>query len=315
MATYSSFKKIETESIIDSAVIGAKLAVDSITSAKFSSASVRTTDIADSAVGSNQLAASLDLSSKTVAYRPFVSADFLNTTIAGSKLASNAITTNLGYTPINRAGDTLSGTLNLPNGTAGAPTIAHPTNANTGVYFPGEDQIAISVAGADALIINASGVGREPNRPSFYASGQGGWYYSNSFGGPNGWRDLSGAWTWNVAEQGGSNFNTSNGRFTAPVSGYYYFYSQAYHYNDNNEPPNYIHWNIGRNSNQSIGPSGRAPHTMYSHGVPSNYTPGICCSIQFYMSAGDYATNRSYWAAAGGRVHGDHSLWCGFLIG
>jgi len=315
MAIYNSFKKIETESIIDSAVTGSKLATDSITTAKFASSSVRTADILDGAVGSDQLAANLDLSAKTIAYRPFVSADFANTAIPGSKLASNAITTNLGYTPINRAGDTLSGTLNLPNGTAGAPAIANPINLNTGVYFPSEDSIAISVAGTDALIIDSAGIGREPNRPAFYASGAGGWYYGNSFEGPNGWRDMSGAWTWTVNQQGGSNFNTSNGRFTAPVSGYYYFYQQTYHYNDNNEPPNYTHWNIGRNSTQATGPNGRQPHTMYSHGVPSNHTPGIQCSIQFYMTAGDYAVNRSYFPANGGRIHGDHSLWCGFLIG
>jgi hypothetical protein len=315
MASYSSFKKIETESIIDGAVTGQKLGTDSVTTAKFAAASVRTSDIINGAVGTNQLAATVDLSGKTVTYRPIITGDFTNGTITGGKLATGAVTTNLGFTPLNRAGDTASGQFSIIDGSATTTSLQGSSDANTGIYFTGTDALAISTGGTARLLMDASGRTQEPNRPSFYACGDGGWYYSNSFGGPNSWRDLSGAWTWSVSEQGGSNFNTSTGRFTAPVSGYYYFYSQAYHYNDNNEPPNYIHWNIGRNSGNSTGPSSRSPHTMYSHGVPSNHTPGIQCSIQFYMTAGDYACNRSYWAAAAGRIHGNHHLWCGFLIG
>jgi hypothetical protein len=314
MATYSSFKKIETESIIDSAITGEKFAPNSVISSKFASASVRTTDIQNGAVGTTQLSSTVDLSGKTVTYRPIVNADINNGAIAGGNLASGAATTNLGYTPLNRAGDTATGQFRLAGGSVGTASLQGPSDPNTGIYFPTTNQVSLSTNGGQRLLINADGHNIEPTRPAFYAAGNGGWYYANSFGGVNSWRELTG-FTWNVIQQGGNNFN-SNGRFTAPVSGYYYFYLQSYYYNDNNGAPNYTHWNIGRNGSPGTAVGGRTPHTMFSHGVPNNYTPGIQTTIEFWMDAGNYASPQPYWGSGGGgRIHGDHSLWCGYLIG
>jgi len=311
MATYSSFKKIDSSGIIDGAVTGGKIASSAVTTAKIQNNAVATGDISDGSVGTTQLASSVNLSGKTVTYRAIVNNDVANAAITGSKLASGAAISNLGFTPLNKGGGTVSGTLKLPAGSAGAPAIAFGNDTNTGIHFPGGDQVTLSTGGGDRLIIDGSGRGREPNRPAFYASGNGGWRYWNSFGGA-GWREMN--FSWNVTQQGGSNC-ASNGRFTAPVAGYYWFYIQSYYYNDNNSTSGYTHWNIGRNGNNSTSVSGRRPHTIFAHGLPNNHAPGIMTASEFYMSAGEYACPQSYGPNGPGRVHGDHALWCGFLIG
>lgn len=313
MASYSSFKKLTSESIIDGAITGAALANNSVTTSAFNSASVRTTDISDGAVGTTQLASTIDLSTKTVTYRPLVSADFANGAISGGQLESGAIATNLGYTPISKAGGTVTGQLKLPAGSVSSPSVRRDDSLTltTGIYFPNANEISIATSGASTTVINSSGHVRSSNIPAFYASGNGGWYYGNSFGGANAWREIN--WTWNVTQQGGSNVG-ANGRFTAPVGGYYYFYVQSYYYSDSNNSNAYCHFNIGKNgSPTTLG--GRTPHTMYAHGVNAHHCPGVNCSIQHYLNQGDYCVPMPYWGGNQGRIHGDHSLWCGYLIG
>lgn len=317
MANYSQFKKIVSDSIIDGSITGSKFANNSITEAKINTNSVSTNDIIDGAVGTNQLASTVDISSKTVTYRPILNNDISGSAaIAGSKLASGTAVSNLGYTPLNKAGGTTSGQLTLANGSAFAPAIRGTSSA--GIHFPATNQIAIATSGTTRITFDASGRPSNPYQPAFYASGNGGWYYHNSFpstSSPGGqWRELINGWQWQIAnQQGGSNFST-NGRFTAPVAGYYYFYAQTYQYNDSNSTNGYTHWNIGRNSSIYTGNTGRAPHTIYGHGVPSHYVPGIMVSTTFYMNASDYASVCPYMAPVA-RIHGDHSLFCGYLIG
>lgn len=317
MANYTSFKKIPSDAIIDGAVTGTKLATDSITTAKIAGNAIATNDIADNAVDSNKLAATLNLSTKTVTYRSIVNADISNTAaIAGSKLASGAISANLGVTPLNKAGGTHSGVLTLAAGNAAAPSLAGSNATGSGIRFPNTNEIAITTNGTNSMTFDSSGRFTLGTQPAFYASGTGGWYYTGSFPsstvGGN-WRELINGWTWNVTQQGGSNMSSS-GRFTAPVAGYYYFYAQTYMYNDTNNSSGYTHFNIGRNSSIYAGSTGRAPHTIYGHGVPSHYVPGIMASVTFYLNQGDYASVCPYMAPVA-RFHGDHSLFCGYLIG
>ena len=320
MATYSSFKKISSEAIIDGAITGTALGTGSIETAAFNAASVRTTDILDGAVGTTQLAATVDLSGKTVTYRPIINADITNSQITGAQLASGAIAANVGYTSVNRSGDSLTGPLQIPTASVGSPAAASSGDTNTGIYFPTTNQIAISVAGANANLIQkvgSSAIHTQPNMPAFHCSGNGGWYYGNSFGGVGRWTELNnlqpgGGWAWQVVQKGGSNCS-SNGRFTAPVAGWYSFYSQNYAYNDTNNSGGYTHWNIGVNGSNATA-NGRSPHTLYGHQVSANHVPGIMCTLQRFMNAGDYAIPLSYMAPSF-RVHGDHALWCGYLIG
>jgi len=327
MATYASFKKINSEAIIDGAVTGSALGSGSILSAAFASGSVRTTDFTAGAVGTNQLAATVDLSGKTMTYRAFVNSDFAAGSVAGNRLASGVAVANLGYTPANRAGDTMTGQLQLPLGSAGTPSLVSSGNTNTGVYFTGTNNVSISTAGGNVNSFSRQGANNttfhtQPNLPVFMASGNGGWYYGNAFGGNGRWAELNnlqpgGGWAWQIAsQQGGSNLAT-NGRFTAPVAGWYWFYVQSYQYNDTNNSAGYMHWVIGYNG--TIGTdrvTGRAPHTIYGHQVSANHVPGVSANLQMYLNAGDYAIPQPYWGGGGAaRIHGDHSLWCGYLIG
>jgi len=311
MASYSSFKKINSEAIIDSAVVGNKFAPSAITPPKIANNAIATNDISNGAVGTNQLSNTLDLSSKAVTYRPLASADFANAVIPGGKLASGAATTNLGYTPTNRAGGTMSGQLQLAAGSAAAPALAFSGDTDTGIHFPSADNIFVSAGAGNRMIVDSSGRSREPDRPAFHAAGTGGWRYWNSFGGA-GWREIN--INWQVTQQGGNNCS-SNGRFTAPVAGYYWFYLQSYYYNDTNGTPGYTHWNIGRNGSQATTVGGRTPHTIFAHGLPAHHAPGIMTACQFFMNAGDFASPQPYGPNGPGRFHGDHSLWCGYLIG
>jgi hypothetical protein len=312
MATYSSFKKLTSEAVIDGAVTTAKLADSAITSAKIANGAVATADIADGSVGTTQLASSVDLSGKTVTYRAITTGDIADGAITNARLAAGASTTNLGYTPVSTAGGVaVSGQLKLSAASA-ASTGVGTTTAEAGIYFPASTTVGISTSSAARLTVDSSGRSTEPNRPAFYACGLGGWYYGNTFGG-SGWRELNGI-GWEFVSQGGISV-TSNCRVTAPVSGYYWFYLQSYYYNDTNGTPGYTHWNIGRNGAPNTTVSGRHPHTIFGHGVPANHTPGIMVPLEMYMSAGDYASPQPYNANGPGRFHADHSLWCGFLIG
>lgn len=322
MATYSSFKKINTEAIIDGAVTGSTLATNAIITADFANASVRTTDIQDSAVGATQIAGTLDLSGKTVTYRPIVNADIANSAISGSQLASGAIVSNLGYTPANLAGATLTGALQLPTASAAAPSLASGGNTNTGIHFAGSNQVQISTAAGNTNNFVRSGsniMHTQPNLPAFHCSGNGGWYYANSFGGVNRWTELNnlqpgGGWAWQVVQKGGNNCS-SNGRFTAPVAGWYSFYFQTYAYNDTNNSAGYTQFNIGFNGSIATDrTTGRVPHCLYGHQVSANHIPGIMTQLEIYLNASDYAIPTPYMASTI-RFHGDHSLWCGYLIG
>ena len=323
MATYSSFKKISSEAIIDGAVTGTALGTNSIETAAFNAASVRTVDILDGAIGTTQLAAAVDLSGKTVTYRPIINADITNSQITGAQLDSGAIAANVGYTSVNKAGDSVTGPLQLPAASVGTPASASSGDTNTGIYFPTTNQVAISLAGANANLIQkvgSSAIHTQPNLPAFHCSGNGGWYYGNAFGGVGRWTELNtlqpgSGWPsgWQIgAQKGGSNVS-SNGRFTAPVAGWYSFYSQTYAYNDTNNSGGYTHWNIGVNGSNAT-TNGRSPHTLYGHQVSANHLPGIMTSLEVFLNASDYAIPLSYMAPSF-RIHGDHSLWCGYLIG
>ena len=107
MATYASFKRYETEGIVDGEVIAAKFADGAITTGK----------IANGAISSSILQNTMDFSGKTITYRAITNSDLNNSAaISESKFASGAAVSNLGYTPLNKTGGTINGDLIL-NGT------------------------------------------------------------------------------------------------------------------------------------------------------------------------------------------------------
>ena len=119
---------------------------------------------------------------------------------------------------------------------------------------------------------------------------------------------------WDVQQRGGSNFNTGNGRFTAPVSGFYHLTWQGYHYNDDNNTPNYHHMSFSRNG--SVGDwTGRAPHGMWMHGTSNNHAHGVNQSLDLYLNSGEYSACMVHWSGGPSRIHGTHSHYSGYLIG
>ena len=56
-----------------------------------------------------------------------------------------------------KAGDTMTGALVVPLGTAGTPSLTFTGDLNTGIYSPGADQLAIATNGAVQLVVNSSG--------------------------------------------------------------------------------------------------------------------------------------------------------------
>jgi len=98
MATYGSFKKIPADAIVSQSIATADIADATVTAAKIANAAVGTTQLINSsvtaanidtaAVGTTQLASTIDLSGKTVTYRPILNADVSATAaIATSKLS------------------------------------------------------------------------------------------------------------------------------------------------------------------------------------------------------------------------------------
>ena len=255
MSDYNSFKKIDRLAIVDGAVAGVDLANGAVASDELATGAVTSGKLADGSVSGTQLASAVDLSTKNITYRAINNADVSGSaSIAGAKLAAGAAEVNLGYTPLNSAGsNAMTGRLAVTAGSASAPSI-RGSDANTGIYFSA-NQARISVNGSDAMQIDSTGRTSFPQKPAFAAAGQPGWLYSNSYGG-TGDRELNSIMNWNLAHQyGGSNFNTSNGRYTAPVSGYYHFSTMWYLLNDNNGTSSYIHSFFRKNGSVNTTPS------------------------------------------------------------
>ena len=319
MASYASFKRIATDSIVDGQVATADLADGAVTAGKIAGLAVNSAKIANAVVGATQLASTVDLSAKTVTYRSIGTNDIAPNTVSAAKLAAGATLSNVGYTPLNSSGGTMTGRLVVPSGSAAAPSIQSAAQSNTGIYFDSANNVVFSVAGVERMRINASGhkttgTNNTTGSIAWNAVPVGGWTYANSFGGYS-WREIGGGFGgWDVQQRGGGNFNTGNGRFTAPVSGFYHLLWQGYHYNDDNNTPNYHHMSFTRNG--SVGDwTGRTPHCMWMHGTTANHAGGVSLQLDLYLNAGEYTVPIVYWAGGPSRIHGTHSQFSGYLIG
>lgn len=314
MAKYNTFKKINGEAIIDGAIQTADIVDGTVDTTDFASGAVNTVNVADGAVESTQLAASLDLSGKSVTYRAVEDGDISSTAaIAGSKLGSGAIVQNLGYTPLNRAGDTMTGQLRFPSGTTGAPAITRTGDNDTGISFSG-NSTRISAGGTTGLNVESGGRVLRENTPMFHSTGTSGWRYANSYGGSSAWRELNGNFGWSSYQRGGSNFSNGRGRFTAPIAGFYQFQFQTYGYNNNNRTDQYVHLSFGINGGNAM-VAGRTPHGIWMHGSHRNHAQGIYMDLATYLNAGQYVNVRVFWRGNQSRFHGAHSVFNGYMIG
>jgi len=320
MPTYNSFKRIDSDAIIDGTIAASDVADNAAIAGKFATNAITAPKIGTGQVGATQLGASVDLSGKTVTYRTIVDGDIsASAGITADRLAGGAIVTNIGYTPLaNNNANSMTGVLRVPNGSAAEPAIRSASQSNTGIYFDSANNVVFSVAGAERMRINANGhktVGTDSTTGSimWLASGTSGWTYANNYGG-YGWREIGGGMGWDVYQRGGGNFSTGNGRFTAPVSAFYHLTWQSYNYNDDNNTPNYQHLGFSRSGGLGAW-SGRHPHGMWMHGTSNNHAHGVSMSLDLYLSAGEYTSQFFFWAGGPSRVHGAHSIFAGYMIG
>jgi hypothetical protein len=311
MATYSSFKKIDSAAIIDGQILSSDIAPTTIPSIAIQNSAVTSSKMSG-VVTSDKIASSIDLSSKTVTYRPIVNNDISNTAgIVGTKLAAGAAVTNLGYTPVNAAGDTMTGILQMPAGSVSAPPIRQSASSNTGIYFPTTNNIAFTTGGSNRIQIGPTHV-QMFQRPHFQAVGTTGWFYGNTFGG--GEHEIRGTWGWSLQYQGGGS-GWDNGRYIAPVSGYYHFNTMWYLLNDANTAPHYVHLFFRRNNTRAWTAGGRNPYTINMHSTTSNYDDGASYAAVMQLNANDFCSLAIVWHGFSSRIHAGHQFFNGHLIG
>lgn len=323
MATYSSFKRITSDGIADATIATADLASNSVTNGKLSTDSVTQAKLANLSVGASQMAAAVDLSTKTVTYRSVVNADISGSAgIAGSKLGANAATTNLGYTPLDRNNGTMTGVLQVPQGSAASPSIALSGNTNTGIFFNNDSTVRITTNGSERARFDSAGrflLGPQSSpqntgSPMFQSFGTGGWLYNNQIGSGTSWQELNSNFGWTGYQRNGNGFSYTNGRYTAPISGFYNFQWLTYHHNDAGRSTNgYFHMSLGRNGN--VAPwAGRCPHGIFSHANSSPHCDGVWWSLDLYLNTAEYASVFSNWTGNNSRFHAAHSFFNGYLI-
>lgn len=154
-----------------------------------------------------------------------------------------------------------------------------------------------------------------------------GWQYPNSSGwaGAATWQFLTGPRIgWGLDAQRGSGFNTSTGRFTAPVAGWYVFHMNLYMLNDLAAPYNtgtgYAHPQFTKNGSFGWN-NGYTPYRIYMHGAAGGnfgasmgHVDGITGSAVMSLSAGDYVEIAVYIHSNDTRIYAPYSAFWGALI-
>ena len=146
---------------------------------------------------------------------------------------------------------------------------------------------------AASITVDSLGRVTHPNQPMFSYARTGGSTTAGS--------------DWSGFNQGntniGSNFNTSNGRFTAPIAGRYYFAAGAFK-EASVGPPSSFEFLV--NNTTTFGGAWRAYTDQASYAA----LPTLVAI--FTLAANDYVTVRQ----TGGAVHGNSSFhYTGFLVG
>lgn len=202
-------------------------------------------------------------------------------------LAAGAAAANLGYTPVNKAGDTMTGNLSATQlkseGSSAALWIDQRNNNSKkfALYSDNEKVYLYSNQGVGDLFgIDHSGRVTMPYQPSFRA-------YRNGGGSaiPNSsWLRMN--FDIEFFDIGG-HYNNTNGRFTAPVSGRYFFGTNIRFASNNDNISLACRFEINQSS-QSL-----TEFRFYTAGVTNGderSTNHINTHTVFSLSAGDYVT-------------------------
>jgi len=223
-----TFTKVTTEGIADSAVSTAKIGANAVDTSKIGADVIVADDIADNAITVAQISDgavthaklhnTMDLSSKTVTL-PSLTSDLILG--GGRTVPSTAGGVHLSNTGINVDIVTNGRTAGL-NSTWASLRI-HPDAAYEGLRIVGDSsQTANSMSVLDStgtahFGIDSAGRVSKPKTPGFFAR--------RTTGGDGRPADTYNEWhiTGTGSFNEGNHFNTSNGTFTAPITGRYLF--------------------------------------------------------------------------------------------
>lgn len=161
-----------------------------------------TTAAANSPAGSDPIRPELD--NYLRAFASFIAQNYAS--LAGKQAA-------LGYTPMNKAGDTATGAQAFTKGTAALPGITFSGDTNTGIHSSGADILDLVTAGVAQWRIDASGrlVCPAREQPCFRGVGSANRTTAGTFD------------TYTSETDDTASFDASTGIFTAPVDGWYEF--------------------------------------------------------------------------------------------
>jgi len=194
--------------------------------------------------------------------------------------AGTVLTTTSG---VAKTGDTMTGNLTV-DGSVVVNGATTNSNANWGYYINpksggavGDFTLTDPTGNFGRLNIDGSGRVTMPYQPAFNA------YISSATNIASSWQEVVYN---NICYNNGSHYNTSNGRFTAPVSGYYFFsYALTFTSADGDGT-------IGVFINSSYdGTSSVSQISQPTTGAPHHGRGG---SGLIYLSAGDYASVWNY---------------------
>jgi hypothetical protein len=185
-----------------------------------------------------------------------------------------------------------------------------PLNINGTTIQTSNSALSITTNSVTGFNINSSNFPVLSTRPSFSAQGTGGYVTM-----------ANATWTTIVFDYAngntGSCYNTSNGLFSAPVSGIYYFEAHLYGYKGNSSSTSYTHpvFLINGSYTYRQAQAGTPAYRLRSRTYyDSTYSWDTMINDVFYLAAGDTVQYYVY-NSAGGVYIPYYSLFTGFLIG